>query len=318
MPAPREKIPTEHLDVAPNDLHWLAYKRNLTAAHRSKETIASYRKALADLTSFHPGRDLADLTKTDVQDYLTARLKRLAATTVAIRFRSLRAFFNWAVGEELITVSPMARMSEPKPDDVPPDIVSDANLIALLKSCAGSTFEDRRDNAIIRLFCEPGSPRVAEMAGIQIDDVDMRNDRVKVTGKGRKTRWLPFGAKTGMALDRYLRERRKRPGAAASTALWVGAKAPRVGNVQQVRKMTTSGITKMLARRASRAGIGHVHPHQLRHTSANAWHDSGGSEGDAMVLFGWSSPEMPRRYGRAAKTERAHKAARRASLGDRL
>lgn len=308
MPAAREHIDYSHLDAEPNELHWLAFDRTLRAARRSPETIASYRQSLADLTMYHPGRDLADLSKVDIQNYLAERLERLKATTVGIRFRSLRAFYNWAVSEEIIEASPMASLKEPKIDDVPPEIISDEDLITLLKSCSGNTFEDRRDTAIIRLFCEPGSPRVAEMAGIKVADLDMRNDRVTVTGKGNKTRTIPFGAKTGQAFDRYLRERRKRRNA-DHPMLWLGVK---------VTVLTVSGITQMLARRSRQAGIGHIHPHQLRHTAAHVWQDNGGSEGDAMELFGWSSPEMPRRYGRSARNARAHRAAKKASLGDRL
>lgn len=310
MPAQRLPISTEHLDSDLNEGHWLAFQRKLRASRRSKETIASYRQALSDLTAHCPGRDLADLTKVDIQDYLAAKLERLAATTVAIRFRSLRAFYNWMAAEEIVTSSPMAGMEEPKVDDVPPAIISDDDLAALLKTCSGTSLEDRRDTAIIRLFCEAGSPRVSEMAGITLDDLDMRIDKVRVTGKGNKTRLIPFGAKTGQAFDRYLRERRKHPKAMLTDRLWIAVKG--------AAPLTTSGITKMLARRAKKAGIPHVHPHQFRHTAAHDWQDSGGSEGDAMELFGWSSPEMPRRYGRVVRTARAHRAARRASRGDRL
>jgi integrase/recombinase XerD len=308
MPAPRESIPKEHLESGVNELHWLAFERSRRAARRSGHTLVAYHRDLSDLAAFHAGRDLMELTKKDLEDYFTGRLERLAASTMGIRFRSIRAFYNWAVAEEILTRSPMTGMKEPKADDVPPDVVSDADLAALLKTCAGTTFEDRRDTAIIRLFNEPGSPRVSEMAGIATADVDLRNDHVTVTGKGNKTRRVPFGAKTGQALDRYLRIRARRK-KSDQPGLWLGAK----GTV-----LTASGITKMLARRAREAGIAHIHPHQLRHTAAHDWMDHGGSEGDAMALFGWSSSEMPKRYGRAASTSRAHRAARRASRGDRL
>jgi site-specific recombinase XerD len=291
-----------------NDLTFRSWERTLRAANRSELTIRSYRQAFDDLAAHHQGRDVSELTKADIEDYLTAALGRLKATTVAIRYRSLRAFYNWATSEEIVAVSPMARVREPKVADDPPAVLSDEALKALLKACAGSRFEDRRDTAILRLFCEPGSPRVAEMAGIMREDVDMRRDVVKVTGKGDKTRTIPFGVKTGQALDRYLRARAKHKDAAAA-ALWLGVKRT---------ALTASGITQMLARRAEQAGIGHIHPHQLRHTAAHAWMDTDGSEGDAMELFGWSSAEMPRRYGRAARTSRAHRAAKRKSLGDRL
>jgi site-specific recombinase XerC len=308
---PRPRGDASNPPAAPdpvNELHWAAFRRHLRSKNRSDLTIKSYREAFNDLLSVHDGRNVADLSKADMEEWQLAALDRLAPTTVAIRFRSLRAFYNWLVAEDEITVSPMARMSEPKGEDRPPPILDDDQLKELLKACDGKTFEARRDTAIIRLFCEAGSPRVSEMAGILLDHLDMRRDQVRVTGKGNKTRDIPIGAKTGMAFDRYLRVR-ARHRLAHLPSLWLGRRSA---------AMTASGVTQMLARRAVQAGIGHIHPHQLRHTAAHAWKDAGHSNEEAMVLFGWSSEEMPRRYGRSAATARAHRAARRASMGDRL
>lgn len=291
-----------------NQLNFRAFERTLRARNRSDGTIASYHQAVTDIAEHHAGRDLMELKQTDVEDYLGERLRTLAATTVAIRFRSLRAFYNWAVGEEIIDRSPMARLVETKVTDKPTPVLPDEDLITLLKTCGGKLFEDRRDTAIIRLFCEPGSPRVAEMARLLVADLDMQKDLVKLHGKGDKIRVIPFGAKTGQAFDRYLRMRMKHR-LAASPRLWLGVKGT---------EMTPSGVAKMLSRRSAQSGVGHIHPHQLRHTSAHTWADNGGSEGDAMALFGWSSAEMPRRYGRSASIARAHRASRRMSLGDRL
>lgn len=292
-----------------NDLHWAAFRRHLRTKNRSDHTIRTYHQAITDLRAYHHDRDLAELSQVDIEEYIEARLSELKATTVGIRFRHLRALYNWMVREEIVEGrSPMAGMSEPSVTDSPPPIIDDADLRLLLRTCDGKSFEDRRDTAIIRLFCEPGSPRVSAMAGILVADLDTRRDMVRVRDKGDKVRDIPFGAKTGQALDRYLRVRAKHSKAWLPN-LWLGGRGA---------AFTVSGIAQMLGRRAADAGIGHVHPHQLRHTAAHVWADNGGSESDAMELFGWSSPEMPRRYGRSARTARAQRAAKRASLGDRL
>ncbi len=290
-----------------NDLHLASYERALTARRRSRRTIQNYLEAVGQLADHHGGADVTELTRDDVQAYLLAVLATFKPTTAANRFRSLRAFYNWAVDEEILDRSPMRRMSEPTVTDVPPAILTDDQLRALLRACAGRDFDDRRDTAIIRLFCEPGSPRLAEMAGILLDLCDMRRNFVRVHGKGDKVRDIPFGAKTGQALDRYLRLRLKHA-RRSSPMLWVGPRGA----------LTPSGITQMVRRRAKLAGVGHVHPHQFRHTAAHVWKLDDGSEEDAMALFGWASSEMPRRYGRSASTERAQRAARRKSQADRL
>jgi integrase len=74
----------------------------------------------------------------------------------------------------------------------------------------------------------------------------------------------------------------------------------------------------MLDRRAEKAGVGHVHPHQFRHTAAHRWLAEGGGEGDLMMLMGWKSRQMVSRYDASAAAERARDAHRRMALGDRL
>jgi site-specific recombinase XerD len=96
-----------------------------------------------------------------------------------------------------------------------------------------------------------------------------------VLGKGRRPRACPFGDKTAMALERYLRERRKR--GTVGDALWIGIKGP----------MTGSGIRQMVWRRSEAAGIGRIYPHQLRHSFAHSWLAAGGNEQDLMRLVGW-------------------------------
>jgi site-specific recombinase XerD len=292
-----------------NELHLAAYRRALQARNRSGRTIQNYEEALLQLADFHGGMDLFDLAPSDIEQYMADLLDRLTASTAGVRFRALRAFYNWAALEEYVDRSPMARMKEPSATDTPVPVLPDEQLRALLKACSGKDFDDRRDTAIIRLFCEPGSPRVSEMAGILLDGgLDMKRDQVRLHGKGDKIRDIPFGPKTGQALDRYLQVRRRHR-LAVLPQLWLGARG---------KPLTASGIGQMLERRGEQAGIGHIHPHQLRHTAAHVWHDQGGSEADAMALFGWSSPDMPRRYGASARVDRAQRAARRTTMADRL
>ena len=102
----------------------------------------------------------------------------------------------------------MTGLRAPKHGEKPVPVLSDDELRALIAACQGKEFADRRDEAMIRLFVDTGM-RVAEMCGITLADLDMRTDQVSVLGKGDRVRILPFGAKTGTSLERYLRLRAK-------------------------------------------------------------------------------------------------------------
>jgi len=282
------------------------FARSLRARNLSPRTIQSYQEAAGQLAA-HLDRPLPDATRGDIEDYLSAVLARHSAPTAANRYRSLQQLFKWLGTEDEIDRDPMAGMRPPAVQEQPVPILSDDQVTRLLKVCEGREFEDRRDTAIVRLMLEPGGLRLSEVTNLAVADLDLDVDVVRVLGKGRRVRSVPFGAKTGQALSRYVRARARHP-LALNPALWLGGRG---------MALTTSGVTQLLRRRAAAAGIEHLHPHQLRHTAAHLWLASGGTEGDAMRLFGWRSRQMLGRYGSSAADQRAHDAARAAALGDR-
>jgi site-specific recombinase XerC len=95
--------------------------------------------------------------------------------------------FRWALEEGEITTDPMARMRLPSVPEDPPEILIDAELRALLKACEGQEFVARRDTAIIMTFIDTGA-RLSEMAGVKLDDVDLDDQTLTVTGKGSRVR----------------------------------------------------------------------------------------------------------------------------------
>ena len=96
----------------------------------------------------------------------------------------------------------MAKMKVPFVPAQPVPILTEADLKALLGTCRGRGFEDRRDEAIIRLLADTGMRR-GELLGIGCEDVDLDVGVLTVLGKGRRRRQVPVGAKTARAMDRY-------------------------------------------------------------------------------------------------------------------
>jgi site-specific recombinase XerD len=231
-------------------------------------------------------------------------------STALVRFKSLQQFFRHCVEEDELEVSPMAGMRALQLDDVPVPIVNDETVTKLLKGRAGRSLVDLRDAALLRLFFDTGC-RLSEVTNLRLRDVDLREQAILVRGKGDKVRAVPFGAKTCKALDRYLRLlEREQPDRLASGDgwLWIGRQG----------RMSTSGVTDALHRMCDDAGLPRLHWHQFRHTQAHAYLSNGGNEGDLMVLMGWKSRSMLDRYAKSAQVERAHAAAKRMSLGDRV
>lgn len=296
-----------------------SFARHVRAENLSLATLDAYVGAVRKLHQFLVDQgmplELAGIRREHLEHFITHVLETRKPATANQRYRGIRSFFVWAVGEGEIKESPMANMKPPRIPENPPPVLREEELKALIATCEkGQDYESRRDAALIRVFFDTGG-RLAEIANLRFfptddtqNDVDLDRGLLRVLGKGRRERILGIGRKTVRALDRYLRRRSERQESDLPW-LWLGKKG----------RMTPSGIRQIIQRRGEQAGLNGVYPHQLRHTFAHRWQsEETGGENNLMNLMGWRSRTMLGRYAASAASERALSAHKRLSLGDRI
>ncbi len=300
-----------------------AWELHLRSTGKSAHTIKSYRQAVRALGHWLTKRGHS----TDPEDITTAQLRAfqshllasrdaggagMRTSSVCTRHDALKLFFAFLEDEDDLP-NPMRKVRRPAEQEVTIQPLTEEQLAALLDTCKGRDFESRRDLAILRVYIST-PVRLSEIALLRLDgpggipDIDPLEGHLWVIGKGRRPRQMSLSPKACKALLRYEKVRRLHPNA-ASPYYWLSAKHDR---------FTQSGMQQMIARRARQAGIGHVHPHQFRHTYATAFLDAGGTESALMRQGGWRSRKVMERYTKTTADARADREARTLNLGDRI
>jgi site-specific recombinase XerD len=299
-----------------------SWRLALEAAAKSPRTIRSYLDSVRALHAFLTAQampsDVEGVQAQHLRAFLLAEEQRTSAASAAVHFRNLRVFFGWlASEEERSNPNPMSRVEGPKVTKKAKPFFDDEELARLLKTCQGSSFADRRDNAIMRVLIDTGL-RVSGLANLRYDqDDETRNDvfltqrRLRIRLKGGDETWVPIGRKAAAAIDRYIRVR-ARHDQASSPWLWLGVQGHNTAH------MTDSGIRDMVGRRGDQAGIQNVHPHRFRRSFADKWLAAGGSTDDLMHITGWKTYDMVREYTEARGIAHAHDAHARLGPGDRI
>lgn len=276
------------------------------AAHTREIYLDAAARFGGHLLDRRPAATWYDVKRQDVELWIGwLKEQGYSSSYVNQLYRSVQQFFRWFCEEEEVP-SPFAKLvpPPPNPEEKLVPIIEPADMARLIKDAEkAKDFRNRRDAALLRLFASSGS-RLAEIAKLDVDDVDLAKREAKVIGKGRRERTVKFDQKTAQALDRYKRMRVKSK-FAGRPEFWLGRDGP----------LATKSIYRMITRRGDAIGV-KIHPHMFRHTFSHNWLDKGGAEGDLMELNGWDSPAMLARYGRSARGSRARRAYDRIDVMD--
>jgi integrase/recombinase XerC len=249
--------------LQPKAVAWIGrYLAHLRTERRlSPHTEAAYRRDLEALAAYCDGEKLADWGRLDSHHVRTfaAREHRdgLGPRSIQRRLSAVRGFFNYLIREKALAANPAVEIRAPRAGRRLPKTL-DVDQVASLLARAPTDALSRRDLAMLELLYSSGL-RLAELAGLDVADVDLADRTVRVLGKGSKTRVLPVGRKAVDALRAWLADRRAlvRDG---TGALFTGRNGRRLG---------ARAIQRRIGRWAAGSDLSvPVHPHLLRHSFA--------------------------------------------------
>ena len=262
-------------------LRHLAVERNASA-----HTLRSYANDLTDFQRFLAARGIADLAGADlraVRAWLAALHARgLAAASVGRKLAAVRSCFRFLVRRGVVEANPAREARTPRQPRRLVSFLPIDEATQLVDGRAVGGASRARDVAILEMLYATGL-RVSELAGLDLDDVDRDERTVRVLGKGRKERIVPYGGHAARALEAWLGERGEGGGAVFTNA--------------QGGRLTTRSVHTIVRRSARAAGITRrVSPHTLRHTFATHLLDGGADLRAIQELLGHSRLSTTQRY----------------------
>jgi integrase/recombinase XerC len=291
-PDGRTPLPERLSEVLADYERHLAVQRDL-----SPHTVRAY---VGDITSLLTHAvalgqdDLAALDLRTLRSWL-AREQTLgrSRSTMARRATAVRVFTAWLLRTHRIDVDPGSALGSPKAHRPLPSALRHDEVRLLLDAAAEratGTAADRsptglavalRDVAVLEVLYATGI-RVGELVGLDIDDVDGERRLVRVLGKGRKERSVPFGVPADRALGRWLHEGRPDlVGPESGAAVFLGARGRRIDQ-RAVRTMVQQRLADV-------PGAPHLGPHGLRHTAATHLLEGGADLRTVQELLGHAS-----------------------------
>jgi len=256
----------------------------------SPHTVKAYGEDLQQFTAYldgelgRPARP-ADVDHLLIRGFLADLHRRgLQKSSAGRKLASVRTFFRYLCREGVLDRNPARALLSPRLERRIPSHLEEGEIESFL-DVPGGTTAALRGRAILELLYATGI-RCAELVGLDIGEVDLHARMVRVLGKGRKERVVPFGSKALEALRRWLDERlRLRP---RGDALFVNAKGGR---------LTDRAVRKLVADRVRRLALNRrVSPHSLRHSFATHLLSRGADLRSIQELLGHSSLSTTQRY----------------------
>jgi integrase/recombinase XerC len=264
-------------NLANEFLRYLAVERNA-----SPRTLKAYRQALTAFRAQNQ-KPWKQCTPDDFRDYLFAIMKRgQARSYVRLQFSALRAFYKYLTDRKKLRIDPLRQLQLPRVEKKLPLVLTRQQIEELLaaplkiaKQRAAPEWMPLRDVAVMELFYSSGL-RLAELAALEVEDIDPYTESVRVFGKGRKERVCPVGAPALKAIQKYRAASNTHSG-----ALFISKSRKRI---------SARSIWLILKRYLRHTSIPiSISPHKLRHSFATHLLDRGADLRSVQALLGHAS-----------------------------
>jgi integrase/recombinase XerC len=273
----------------------LQVERNVSA-----HTKEGYLTDLGQFRAFLEGTDfksvpIAGAIPTDplvIRAFLASLYReKLRKVTISRKVAALRSFYRYLLREGVVAVNPAELIQLPRCEKYIPVVLSADEMLALLQVKFAEDAAGRRDRAVIELFYSAGI-RLSELTGLNLEDVRFQEGLVKVRGKGRKERIVPFGRKALQAIEAYLQKRpeliKNGTGGKGEEALFLSTRG---------KRMNPRGVARVVQRVVRQSGIGRkISPHALRHTFATHLLDAGADLRSIQEMLGHKSLSTTQKY----------------------
>ena len=267
-------------------LAYLKYEKNASA-----HTISSYRGDLAQLAGYLEEKKvtLRGIDNIVLRGFL-ARLhqKNRKKTTIGRKLAAVRSFFQFCLKKRWLDDNPAKIVATPKQEKNVPSFLSEEEMAAFLDLPLSSRPLDARDRAILELLYATGI-RVSELIGINLEEISFEERLIRVRGKGKKERLIPFGRKAEESLVLYLRARTSLlKGRGGENALFLNYRGGR---------LTPRSVERLVDKYIHLTAINRkISPHSLRHSFASHLLGRGADLRVIQELLGHSSLATTQKY----------------------
>ncbi len=264
-------------------IKFLKYEKNA-----SKHTIKNYEMDLRQFDSFTEGKNIKEITPLDIRGFIVfLSEKKEKKTSISRKISALRSFFKFLLRERVVKINPAESIPLPKLDKPLPKFltIGEVNNLLEKKKESKDSFTKTRDQAILELLYATGI-RISELVSLNLEDIDIKEQLIRVKGKGKKERIVPFGSIALKKIKEYLQLRKtKKP---KDDSLFIN----RFG-----KRISQRYIQMMLKKQLLIKGINdEITPHSLRHSFATHLLSMGADLRTIQELLGHASLNTTQRY----------------------